>query len=56
MKTKDFYRFRFTEKENATRKMVWKVLCKDFFQKYVKKSSTLMDIGAGYCEFINNIK
>ncbi|MBA7629407.1 hypothetical protein ES703_36906 [subsurface metagenome] len=32
------------------------MLCDLFFQKYIKKDSTVLDIGAGYCEFINNIK
>jgi len=38
------------------RKQMWSILCKDFFQNYVPKNSTVLDIGAGYCEFINNIK
>ena len=34
---------------------MWKVLCSSFLQKYVKYNDTVIDIGAGYCEFINNI-
>ena len=48
------YRLRFN-KELKTRNKIWKILCRDFFQKYVKPTDTLCDIGAGYCEFINNI-
>lgn len=49
------YELRFN-KEIDKRYAIWKILCTDFFQKYVKKTDTVCDIGAGYCEFINNIK
>jgi len=39
----------------AERKRVWKVLCKHFFQRYIAKEATVVDIGCGYGEFINNI-
>jgi len=38
------------------RKRMYEVLCSDFFQKYVPPSSVVLDVGAGYCEFINSIK
>ncbi len=38
------------------RKEMYKILCDDFFQKYIPSSATVMDIGAGYCELINAIK
>ncbi len=37
------------------RKLVWQVLAREFFQKWVAPSDSVLDIGAGYCEFINNI-
>jgi len=37
------------------RDRMWKVLCK-FFQGYIPESSVVLDVAAGYCEFINNIK
>lgn len=49
------YRLRFAS-ELQTRNQIWKVLCQNFFQKYVKKQDTVCDLGAGFCEFINNIK
>lgn len=52
----DLYRARFTQKELDNKLKVWKVLTKHFFQKYVKRTDTVLDVGAGYCEFINNIK
>jgi len=53
---KKLYKNRFNEKEIKQKNIIWKVLCDLFFQKYIKKDSTVLDIGAGYCEFINNIK
>lgn len=49
------YRARF-QKELGERNDIWKVLCRDFFQKYIKAADSVCDIGAGYCEFINNIQ
>lgn len=49
------YRLRFN-KDLSSRNAMWKVLCRDFFQKYIKSSDTVCDLGSGFCEFINNIK
>jgi ubiquinone/menaquinone biosynthesis C-methylase UbiE len=50
------YRERFETAETISKKnKLWKVLCNEFFQKFVPPDSTVLDIGAGYCEFINNI-
>jgi SAM-dependent methyltransferase len=49
------YRLRF-EKLAAYRNEVWKVLTAQFFQKYVGDGATVLDLGAGWGEFINNIK
>jgi len=38
------------------RDAMWKILCHDFFQKYIPDNSRVLEIGAGYCEFINNIR
>lgn len=37
------------------RNRVWKILCRDFFSKYISKDSHVLDLGCGYGEFINNI-
>jgi SAM-dependent methyltransferase len=37
------------------RRAMWSVLCRDFFQRFVPPTSTVLEIGAGYCEFINHI-
>lgn len=43
------------DKSVDKRNVMWKVLCKDFFQKFIKPDDTVLDLAAGYCEFINNI-
>lgn len=50
------YKGRFNEKEQMEKNKIWKILCSSYFQRYIPKDSTVLDIGAGYCEFINNIK
>jgi len=52
----ELYRTRFEEEKLPQKNAVWKVLCNDFLQKYIRKDSAVLDIGAGYCEFINNIQ
>jgi SAM-dependent methyltransferase len=47
------YKARFSSEERVKKEEIWRVLCSDFFQRYV--DDTVLDIGAGYCEFINNI-
>ena len=37
------------------RKKVWSVLIRDYFRQFVNKHDTVLDLGAGYCEFINQI-
>jgi SAM-dependent methyltransferase len=46
-------RFSLDEKQRKDR--IWQVLCRHFFQRYVDPQSTVLDLGAGYCEFINHI-
>jgi ubiquinone/menaquinone biosynthesis C-methylase UbiE len=53
---KKIYHLRFSETENIIRKNVWKVLCKDFLQKYIAAESTVLDLGAGDGNFIINIQ
>lgn len=39
----------------SVRNDVWKVLTRYFFQKWARPTDVVLDLGAGYCEFINNI-
>ena len=46
---------RFSRSELAARNRIWKIMCTDVFSKYISPDCRVVDIGAGYCEFINNI-
>lgn len=37
------------------RDRVWQVLIRDYFQSLVRTNETVLDLGAGYGEFINNV-
>jgi hypothetical protein len=49
------YRKRFSTIEYEQKNQLWRILCEHFFQKYVHPSDAVLDVGAGYCEFINHI-
>jgi len=49
------YRKRFDSKELAEKKVLWSALCRGMFQQYVPESGTVLDLGAGNCEFSNAI-
>jgi SAM-dependent methyltransferase len=37
------------------RRSIWRILVQDFFQKLVPEKSTVLDLGCGYGEFINQV-
>src|SRR5262245_8348848 len=49
------YAHRFREFETE-RNRVWQLLAREYFQRWVKSTDVILDVGAGYCEFINNIQ
>lgn len=49
------YTNRFSESERAEKSRLWRTLCTSFFARYVPREGTVLDLGAGYCDFINNI-
>lgn len=49
------YATRFSAREKERKDRIWRVLCQNFFQRYISEADTVLDIGAGYCEFINHI-
>jgi len=38
------------------RRAVWRVLIADFFQRYVRPTDAVLDLGCGYGEFINQVR
>ena len=56
MAAPELYDTRFSPAERQAKDAVWRVLCADFFQRYVPPEATVIDLGAGFCEFINHIR
>ena len=52
---KALYRNRF-DTESEQRQQTWAVLCAHFFQQWVPEDAVVLDLAAGHCEFINNIR
>lgn len=53
--TDRLYQTRFSEQEQIRKREIWRVLCRSFFQQYIRDNDVVLDLGAGYCEFINHI-
>ena len=49
----DYFETRF--RYNPKREVLWSVLC-NYFQRLIPYNCRILDFGAGYCYFINNIK
>ncbi len=49
------YAHRFADQEKR-REEVWAILTRHFFQSWVQETDSILDLGAGYCEFINSIR
>lgn len=53
MSNQSYFKSRFSFQKE--RKSVWKILT-DYLQKEILCESKILDLGAGYCDFINNIQ
>ena len=51
--TDKYFKIRF--KNHVARDNVWKVIV-EYLARYIPASSKVLDLGGGYCNFINNIK
>jgi SAM-dependent methyltransferase len=52
----ELYDTRFSAAERRAKDAVWRVLAERFFQRWVPADATLLDLGAGLCEFVNHIR
>jgi SAM-dependent methyltransferase len=50
------YRRRFAEVSQRQRAALWEVLCRTTLERFVKPQDTVVDLGAGFCEFINTVR
>jgi SAM-dependent methyltransferase len=50
------YADRFDAGELQSKNVLWRVLCQNFFNRYIQPTDTVLDLAAGYCEFINNVR
>jgi SAM-dependent methyltransferase len=50
------YANRFSERERVAKVRLWHTLCDAYFSRLVPAHGTVLDLGAGYCDFINNIR
>jgi SAM-dependent methyltransferase len=50
------YRHRFPREMLDRRAAVWRVLCDSWFARYIPPNARVLEVAAGYCEFINNIQ
>jgi SAM-dependent methyltransferase len=52
---KSLYQQRFGG-QAAYRDRVWRLLASSCFSRWIAQTDTVLDLGAGYCEFINNVE
>jgi SAM-dependent methyltransferase len=50
------YGHRWNEAQLANVARVWRVLARDFFQQMIAPSDHVLDIGCGFCHFLNNVR
>lgn len=48
------YKQRFND--TGMRSQLWEILTRDFFQQFIKKTDTVLDVPCGYAEFINTVR
>lgn len=56
MDTPDLYDTRFDPAARAAKDALWRVLCTDWFQRWVPEDGCVLDLGAGFGEFVNHIR
>jgi SAM-dependent methyltransferase len=52
----ELYKIRFTAEELPRKLAIWRVICRDYLQRFVRGSDTVVDIACGYGEFLTNIE
>ncbi len=55
MELSDLYGNRFAAADRERKVRIWAVLWERVFSRWIRPEDTVLDIGAGYCEFINAV-
>jgi SAM-dependent methyltransferase len=50
------YANRFSDAERLKKSRLWQTLCASFFTRYIADSDVVLDVGAGYCDFVNHVR
>lgn len=50
------YRHRFSETARRSKDGIWRVVVQDFFQRWIRPTDHVLDIGCGYGEFLNHVR
>ena len=50
------YRHRFDEASREAKQRLWKILVESFFQKFIRESDAVLDLGCGFGEFLNHLR
>lgn len=50
------YRHRFSASVKRSKEKVWEVVVQEYFQRWVDPGDTVLDLGCGYGEFLNNLR
>lgn len=50
------YNRRFSGDELVDKQVLWTTLCREFLERYIATDATVLDLGAGRCEFINAVR
>jgi SAM-dependent methyltransferase len=56
VKLDSIYLARFPEADRKAKDAIWRVLCRHFFQQYVRDDDVVLDIGPGFGEFLRHIR
>ncbi len=52
----ELYRRRFAQANQHKRAAMWEVVCHVALQRYIAPTDSVVDLGAGFCEFINAVR
>lgn len=50
------YANRFPTEEHVGRQKLWATLVESFFSRYIPRDAVVLDVGAGFCDFINHVQ